>query len=164
MTSHVKPVLFFVVGLVVLGASAAARAQSDGGDIVLAPEPQTPALVIPVPATVASRETRAPEINHHDTLFRTVTTALAITTSTDLSISMYQIGKGNAREAGFGASWQDSPVAFAVSKSAVAAAFMYGLQRLHKHHPKTAIVLGIGSTALEGWLTVRSARMSPATP
>ena len=154
--------LWFVVGLVVLGASAAARAQSDGGDGVLAPEPQTPSLVIPVPTTVASRETRAPEVNHHDALFRSVTAALAITTSTDLSISMYQIGKGNAREAGFGSAWQDSPVAFAISKSAVAAGFMYGLQRLHKNHPKTAIILGIAPAPKAG--SPFEARMSPATP
>jgi hypothetical protein len=41
------------------------------------------------------------------------------------------------------------------------AVFVYGLQRLHRDRPKTAFILGIAQTALEGYLVVRSARMSP---
>jgi hypothetical protein len=103
-------------------------------------------------AVAALREPR-----DHDALFQSVTAALIVSASTDLSVSMYQVGRGTAREVAFGAPWQDSPVVFALTKSAVAAAMVYGLQRMHKTRPKTALVLGIATTAVEGWLTARSA-------
>jgi hypothetical protein len=98
----------------------------------------------------------------HPEAMRAVTSAFLITASTDLAVSMYQIGRGEAREVGFGAPWQDSPVAFAVTKSAMAVGFAYGLQHLHKSRPKTALVLGMAATALETWLTVRGAQISTA--
>lgn len=99
--------------------------------------------------------------DHSDPKFNFVLGAFITAAGTDLAVSMYQIGKGNAREGGFGGAWQDSPVAFAVSKSAMTALFAYGLQRIHRDRPKTAFILGIAQTALEGYLVVRSARMSP---
>lgn len=79
----------------------------------------------------------------------------------DLAVSTYQIGRGTARERAFGAAWQDSPIAFAVSKSAMSAAFAYGLQKMHKTRPKTAIVLGVAATAVESWLVARSVALTP---
>lgn len=99
--------------------------------------------------------------DHSDPRFTFVLGAFITAAGTDLAVSMYQIGQGNAREGAFGAPWQDSPVAFAASKSAMTAVFVYGLQRLHRDRPKTAFILGIAQTALEGYLVVRSARMSP---
>ena len=78
----------------------------------------------------------------------------------DVSISMYQIQRGAARERGFGAWWQNSPVPFALSKSVMATAFVYGLRELRKTKPKTALVLGIAASAVEVSLAVRSARLS----
>jgi hypothetical protein len=77
---------------------------------------------------------------------------------------MYQIGRGVARERALGAQWQDAPVAFAITKSALAATVVYGMQRMHKQRPKTAIVFGIAMTALESWLTVRSAGINASIP
>jgi len=102
--------------------------------------------------------------NHHDRLFLALNTAFIVSASTDVSVSMYQIGRGVAREGGFGAQWQDSPMAFAVTKSATAAAFAYGVTRIHKTRPKTAIAIALAATAVEGWLAVRSARMSALHP
>jgi len=76
---------------------------------------------------------------------------------TDVAVSMYQIGRGTAREAAFGAMWQDSPVAFAASKSALTALFAYQLQRLHRTRPKAAFILGIAATSAEAALVARSA-------
>jgi hypothetical protein len=81
--------------------------------------------------------------------------------STDLAVSTYQIGRGAGRERGFGAPWQDSPVAFGITKSAMSAAFVYGIQHVHKTRPKTAIVLGVAATAVEGWLVARGAALTP---
>ena len=76
---------------------------------------------------------------------------------TDVAVSMYQIGRGTAREAAFGAMWQDSPVAFAATKSALTALFGYQLQRLHRTRPKAAFILGIAATSAEAALVARSA-------
>jgi hypothetical protein len=77
----------------------------------------------------------------------------------DVAVTMYQIGSASARERGFGAWWQDSPVAFSVSKSAMTAVFVYGLQRVHRSRPKTAVALGIAGIAVESMLAVRAGRM-----
>jgi len=90
-----------------------------------------------------------------------VTAAFVTLAGTDLALSTYQIGSGAGREQGFGASWQDSPVAFAISKSAMSATFVYAIQRLHKSRPKTALVIGIAATAMEGWLVARGAALLP---
>jgi hypothetical protein len=94
-----------------------------------------------------------------DRPFNLVVGSFITAASTDLAVSMYQIGRGVARESGFGGSWQDKPVLFATTKSAMAAAFVYGLQRVHKTRPKTALVMGAIVTGVEGWLVVRSARI-----
>jgi len=98
-----------------------------------------------------------------DGAFHLVMGAYVAAAGADMAVSMYQIGQGNAREVGFGAWWQDSPVAFAVSKGAVTALFAYGMQELHRSKPKTAMILGIVATSAEMALVARSARMS-ATP
>ena len=95
-----------------------------------------------------------------DRTFNIVLGGFLTAASTDLAVSMYQINQGVARERGFGAAWQDSPVLFAASKTAMSAAFAYGLQRVHKTRPKTALIMGLAATSFESWLVVRSARLS----
>ena len=75
---------------------------------------------------------------------------------------MYQIGRGAAREAAFGAQWQNSPIAFAATKSALTALFVYQLQKLHRTRPKTAFILGIAGTSVEAALIARTARLQQA--
>ncbi len=98
--------------------------------------------------------------NHRDERFQIVLGAFITAAGTDLALSMYKIGNGSAREAGFGTWWQDSPVAFAVSKSAISALFAYQLERLHRTHPRAAFALGIVDTAIEAALVARSAGIS----
>jgi hypothetical protein len=73
---------------------------------------------------------------------------------------MYGIGNGAVRERGFGSWWQDSPVAFAATKSAATAVFAYQLQKLHRTRPKTAIVIGLITTGVEASLAARGAQLS----
>jgi hypothetical protein len=94
-----------------------------------------------------------------DGKFHVVLGAFVTAAGTDVAVSMYQIGRGTAREAGFGSWWQDSPVAFAVTKSALTALFAYQLQRLHRTRPKAAFILGIAATSVEATLVARSARI-----
>jgi hypothetical protein len=70
-----------------------------------------------------------PAAGKTDRHFPVLLAAFTTTASADLAISMYQIGRGAAREAAFGSKWQNSPVAFALSKSGMAAVFAVGLQR-----------------------------------
>ena len=95
----------------------------------------------------------------HDGAFHIVLGAFVTAAGTDVAVSMYQIGRGTAREAAFGSWWQDSPVAFSVTKSALTALFAYQLQRLHRSRPKVAFILGIASTSVEAALVARSARI-----
>ena len=124
------------------------------------------AAIVPASSSVVTPSDFAPRRDavRRDGLFRSVSLGFAFAAGADLSISMYQINNGTARESGFGAQWQDTPVAFAASKAAVSAAFLYGLSRIHKTRPKTALVIGIAATAVEGWLAVRAARMTPNVP
>lgn len=110
------------------------------------------------PAAVPSTEVAAE--GRTNARFHFVMGAFITAASTDLAVSMYQIGRGTARERAFGAHWQDSPVVFAATKSAATAMFVFGAQRLHKARPKTAMILGIAQTAVEALLVVRSARMN----
>ena len=98
----------------------------------------------------------------HDRAFNIVLGGFVTAASSDLAVSMYRIQEGSARERGFGSWWQDSPVAFAASKTAMAVAFAYGLKRVHKTRPKTAWVMGIAATSFESWLVVRSAGITQA--
>ena len=125
--------------LLVLTSSGVARAQDS------TPRPEQ----APRPMTLAS----------DDGKFHAVLGAFVTAAGTDVAVSMYQIGRGTAREAGFGSWWQDSPVAFAATKSALTALFAYQLQRLHKTRPRTAFILGIASTSVEVALVARSARI-----
>jgi hypothetical protein len=146
----------WISAIVLIAAPALALAQT-------APAVESAALprLEPVRDTVPPAAAAGHDIAGHDIMFTTVSAAFVVAASTDLSVSMYQIGRGSAREVAFGAQWQDSPVAFAVSKSVMTAAFVYGLQRMHKTRPKTALVLGLVATAVEGWLAVRSAQIPP---
>jgi hypothetical protein len=164
MTLRLQQLSPVIVAIAIFAVPCPAQAQIESADNAAAPptvqlEAQT-AQAGPDATPISPRQAsafRAPR--DHEGLFQTVSAALIVSASTDLSVSMYQIGRGNAREAGFGAAWQDSPVMFAVTKSAISAALVYGLQRMHKTRPKSAIVLGLAATAVEGWLTVRSARI-----
>jgi hypothetical protein len=84
--------------------------------------------------------------------------------SSDVALSMYQIGRGSAREAGFGWWWPNDPVKLAVTKSVTTALFAYELQKIHKTRPKLAFALGIAATTIESSLAVRSARMAAREP
>jgi len=97
-----------------------------------------------------------------DTRFQIVLGSFITAAGTDIALSMYAIGQGTAREVGFGAAWQHSPVAFAVTKSALTALYAFELQKLHKSRPKTAMVLGIIGTAIETSLVARTARLMPS--
>ena len=121
-------------------ASSAAMSAQDGTSL----EPVPPRTV-----TTAS----------HDGAFHLVLGAFVTAAGTDVAVSMYQIGRGTAREAAFGSWWQDSPVAFAATKSALTALFAYQLQRIHRTRPKTAMILGIVGTSVEATLVARSARI-----
>ena len=92
-----------------------------------------------------------------DLAFHFVLGTFVTAAGADVAVSMYQIGRGTAREAAFGAMWQDSPVAFAATKSALTALFAYQLQRLHRTRPKAAFILGIAATGAESALVARSA-------
>ena len=112
----------------------------------------------PRPANAAA-PARASSAEKDDGRFHLVLGAFITAAGTDVASSMYQIGKGNAREAGFGAPWQDSPVAFAATKSALTALFAYQLQHLHKTRPKTALILGLVGTGVEVALVARTAHL-----
>jgi hypothetical protein len=95
-----------------------------------------------------------------DVRFQIVVGAYLTAAGTDIALSMYHIGKGDLREAGFGGAWQNNPVAFAATKSALAALFAFQLQRLHRSHPKAAFVLGVVDTAIEASLVARTAHLA----
>jgi hypothetical protein len=160
MQTPLNPTLWLVLAAALLGSPASAVAQDEFAGFIDAPSFSTAPVAEPEPTL----DTRDVIVSITDSRrggsFRFVSTAFFVAATTDLSVSMYQVGRGTAREAGFGAQWQDSPVVFAVTKSAMAAAFAYGLQRMHKTRPKTAMVLGLAATAFEGWLAVRSIRVS----
>ena len=122
-----------------LTSGAVARAQ----DTTVRPEPASR------PMTLAT----------DDGAFHIVLGSFVTAAGTDVAVSMYQIGRGTAREAGFASWWQDSPVAFAATKSALTALFAYQLQRLHRTRPKAAFILGIVGTSVEATLVARSARI-----
>jgi hypothetical protein len=103
----------------------------------------------------------SPAAGKTDGHFPLLLAAFTTAASADLAVSMYQIGRGAAREAAFGSQWQNAPVPFALTKSGMAALFGIGLQRMHKDRPKAALILGISATAMESFLVVRAARMSP---
>jgi len=94
--------------------------------------------------------------------FPVVLGAFLTASSADLAVSMYQIGRGAAREAAFGSGWEHAPVAFALSKSGAAALFAIGVQKMHKDRPKAALVVGVSATIVESLLVVRAARISPS--
>jgi hypothetical protein len=102
----------------------------------------------------------SPPAGKTDKHFPLLLAAFTTAASADLAISMYQIGRGAAREAGFGSKWQNAPVPFALTKSGMAALFAVGLQRMHKDRPKAALILGLSATVMESFLVVRSARIS----
>jgi hypothetical protein len=117
-------------------------------------------LSISVSSPVASEEEAVAPARSGDVPFQLMMGALITAAGSDIAVSMYRIGQGRAREVGFGAWWQDSPVAFALSKSAMAALLAWQIQRIHRTRPKTAFVLGLVTAAVETGLVVRAARMT----
>ncbi len=117
-----------------------------------------------IDAAAASASTPAdatrPAAGTTDRKFPLLLAAFTTAASADLAVSMYQIGRGAAREAAFGSKWQNAPVPFALTKSGMAAVFAVGLQRMHKDRPKAAFVLGLSATVVESFLVVRAARIS----
>ena len=164
MQPPLKITPWLVLAAALLGAPAPAGAQTHPADAVDVPCLVATANCAPQVIHDSSNHAEVAAAGHPVEVFHAVTTAFIIAASADISVSMYQIHQGEAREVGFGAQWQDSPVAFALTKGAMAAGFAYGLQRMHKSRPKTALILGVAATALESWLTVRSARVSPSRP
>jgi hypothetical protein len=162
MQPPLNPTPWLVLAIALLGSPTSAGAQTERADSVGAPCLNAARVCEPEPKIDDRDGMTSSTDSPHDGSFHALSAAFVIAASTDLAVSMYQIGRGAARERAFGAQWQDSPVAFAVTKSAMAAAFTYGLQRMHKDRPKTAFALGVAVTALEGWLAMRSARISPS--
>ena len=114
-----------------------------------------------VAAAAMQMQTTAPSVAERgDGRFQLVLGAFITAAGTDIALTMYAIGKGSVRESGFGAWWQDSPLVFAATKSAISAIFAYQLQKLHKTRPKAALVLGLVDTAIEASLVARTARLS----
>jgi len=99
-----------------------------------------------------------------DTKFRVMLGGYVVAATTDTAVSMYHIGNGTVRERGFGAPWQDSPVAFALTKTAFTVFFAYQLERLHRTHPKAAFTLGIVATSVEATLVARTAYLAHQHP
>lgn len=114
------------------------------------------------PGADAPAQTHASTAEKDDGRFHLVLGAFMTAAGTDVASSMYQIGRGAAREAAFGSTWQDSPIAFAATKSAVTALFVYQLQKLHRTRPKAAFILGIAGTSVEAALIARTARLQRA--
>jgi hypothetical protein len=153
-----------IVGLLLVALARTALAQTPIADRAAhwCSGPDAACDTEPVAATPAPAGVNAQPVNGgSDKRFPLVLGGFITAASADLAVSMYQIGRGTAREAAFGSRWQDSPVPFAVSKSAMAALFTLGVQRLHKDRPKTALILGISATVVESLLVVRAARISP---
>ena len=103
---------------------------------------------------------QAPAAAHKDEgHFPLVLGAFLTAASADLAVSMYQIGRGAAREAAFGSGWDHAPLPFALSKSGASAVFALGIQHMHKDRPKAAFVIGLSATIVESMLVARAARM-----
>jgi hypothetical protein len=117
-----------------------------------------PAAVAPVASALAADAGAGQAVE--DGRFQLAIGAFITAAGADIAVSMYQIGRGTAREQGFGAWWQDQPVPFALTKSALVALFAYQLQKIHRTRPKTAYILALVGTGIEAALVVRSARLS----
>src|SRR5206468_11240031 len=103
---------------------------------------------------------QAPAAAHKDDgHFPLVLGAFLTAASADLAVSMYQIGRGAAREAAFGSGWDHAPLPLALSKSGAAAAFALGIQHMHTERPKAASVIGSSATIGESMLAARAPRM-----
>jgi hypothetical protein len=110
--------------------------------------------VIPalVPATVVQRL-----VSERDNRpFALALGAFITTAVSDLAVTEYRIGRGEARETWFGAAWQDSPVAFGLTKGALIAAAAILLQRIHSSRPRTAFWIATIAAGVEGALTARN--------
>jgi hypothetical protein len=117
---------------------------------------------LPRPADAPAPVHAATAADRDDGRVHLVMGAFVTAAGTDVASSMYMIGRGAAREAAFGKQWQDSPVAFAATKSALTALFVYQLQRLHRTRPKAAFILGIAGTSVEAALIARTSRLQRA--
>ena len=102
---------------------------------------------------------RAESLQTHDSAgrFHLLLGTYLTAAGTDVSVSMYQIGRGAGREVGFGGWMQDSPVAFSVSKLAIGALLAYHLERVHRTRPRLAFTLLAISTGVEVALAAHGA-------
>lgn len=78
----------------------------------------------------------------------------------DLATSCYAFGRGGFRETNpLLRPLQDKPVAFAIAKMGIASVTSYGLVRLHRTRPKTALVLAVAGTSLFSVIAVHNSRL-----
>lgn len=101
-----------------------------------------------LPLCLAIRDTRPITLATH---------AYVIASGIDVGSTLYWVGKGEAREVGFGKAFQDRPIAFAATKLGLTAAVSWSLVRLSKDHPKLAFWTAIGATGFEASVTAWNA-------
>jgi hypothetical protein len=118
------------------------------------------ASVLATSGSGAARSEAPAPASGQDWPMHIVVGAFVVSATADVALSTAQIQRGVARERGFGAWLQDSPVPFVVTKGLVATSFVYGVRQLRKTRPKTALAFGIIATAVEAGLAVRSARIA----
>ena len=96
----------------------------------------------------------------HPTITHSAIAAAAIGQFTDVSTTMYAMGRGGFEEANPLLSWaEDKPVAMGVVKGLVATVTTVTLVKLHARRPKTTLVLALALTALQAWVTWRNAEV-----
>jgi hypothetical protein len=147
------------VAIVTIGTNLHAQASASEATFAQAVDHAVASALATSGSGSARPEAHAPA-SSPDWPMHLVVGAFAVSATADVSVSMVQIQRGVARERGFGAWLQDSPVPFAVTKGLVATSFVYGLRQLRKTRPKTALAFGIVATAVEAGLAVRSARIA----
>ena len=78
----------------------------------------------------------------------------------DLSITMYALGRGGFYEANpIFRPLTNHPLPFAIAKMGTAAAVNMYLLHLHKDHPRLAVLMAVGNTALKTWIALRNQRL-----
>jgi hypothetical protein len=113
-------------------------------------------LVAPAPDRVLPSAPRVAVVqaDPHETIVHAAIAAQAIGQFSDVATTMYAMGRGDFREGNPVLAWaEDKPAAMGLVKGALAAANTYGLLKLHASHPKLALVVALGLTALHGWVS-----------
>ncbi len=79
----------------------------------------------------------------------------------DVSSTEWALGKGAFREANPLLKWASKdPIPMAIAKGSYAAGTAYLLLRLHKSHPKLAILAAVTSAGLTGYVAHRNAQLA----